>query len=901
MSFCLTDQSQAPAQTQETIRLSDYTPYPYKVEEIALAFDLVPAATRVRAEIRFTAAHDRAKGIKALTLQGEHLKLISVALGGVPLAPGDYVVTDNALTLPVPPAAFTLTTEVEINPEANKALEGLYVSRGVFCTQCEAEGFRRITYFPDRPDVMTVFRTTIRAPKAACPVLLSNGNLVRSEDLPDGRHLAEWHDPWPKPSYLFAMVAGDLAKVSDSFTTMSGKHVDLGIYVEHGKADRATYAMGAVKRSMAWDETAFGREYDLGIFNIVAVSDFNMGAMENKGLNVFNDRYILADPDTATDMDYYLIESIIGHEYFHNWSGDRVTCRDWFQLSLKEGLTVFRDQEFSADVRSAATKRIDDADGLRGAQFREDLGPLAHPVRPESYVEINNFYTATVYQKGAEVIRMMKTLLGPAKFRAGMDLYFARHDGQAVTCEDFVAAMEDASGVDLGQFFLWYRQAGTPTIEAEGTHDATAQTYALTLRQKLPPTPGQANKAPMHIPFAVGLLSPDGSDLQLKVREGNGPALAVGGGTAVLQLRQPEQTFTFEGVMQTPRPSLNRGFSAPVIVKATHQGKPLQSGDRAFLMANDADSFNRWDAKQDYGCEVILAATRQVQQGETPTPDAAFLEAMGAIIAADGLDPQFKAALLALPGEDYVASHMEVEDPPALSTARRWVQRSIAHHYELELRALYDSLRENGAYVPDAAGMGRRSLKNGALSYLASLETPSSTRLVKAAFDGAGNMTDRMAALTYLSTLDTLERTDALGTFYARYKSDHLVANKWLAVQAASPLPGTLATVKALLAHEAFDLKNPNKVRAVIGTFAMSNPVNFHGGDGAGYAFLADQVIAIDGFNPQTAARLIAPLARWKRFDPQRQAHMKAALSRIAGKAGVSNDVAELTAKGLGG
>jgi aminopeptidase N len=887
------DQTQAPAQTPAPIRLADYTPFPYRLDSVDLTFDLEPAATRVHGVLKFTAAHDRAKGIKPLVLDGERMVLHGIAMDGAPLSPESYVLTDHTLTIALPPASFTLAMEVGINPEANKALEGLYVSRGMFCTQCEAEGFRRIMYFPDRPDVMTVFRTTIRAPKATCPVLLSNGNLESVADLPDGRHCAVWHDPFPKPSYLFALVAGDLASVKDTFTTMSGRKVDLGIYVEHGKAPRAAYAMEALKRAMQWDEIAFGREYDLGIFNIVAVSDFNMGAMENKGLNIFNDRYILADSDTATDMDYYLIESIIGHEYFHNWSGDRVTCRDWFQLSLKEGLTVFRDQEFSADVRSAATKRIDDADGLRNVQFREDAGPLAHPVRPESYIEINNFYTSTVYQKGAEVIRMMKTLLGPDKFRAGMDLYFSRHDGQAVTCEDFVAAMEDASGLDLEQFFLWYRQAGTPVIDVDGTYDAKAQTYTMKVRQACPPTPGQPDKAPMHIPFAVGLIRPQGDDLVLKDDNGKDNT------TVVLQLRKPEETFTFKDIFAEPLPSVNRGFSAPVIVRTKHQGVVLTDRNRAFLMAHDSDTFNRWDAKQDYAGAVILRATAALQEGRTPPTDEDFLAAMGAVIADRELDPAFKATLMALPGDDYVASRMDVEDPPTLYRARRGLQRAVAQRFEKELRDLYDSLRDNMPYQPDAAGTGRRALKSCALAYLATLETAASTQMVKAAFEQADNMTDRMAALTFLGSIAGQARDEALASFYEKYRHDHLVANKWLTVQAASPLPGTLAKVRALLDHEAFDLKNPNKVRAVIGTFANANAVNFHAADGSGYDFLAEQIKAIDSFNPQTAARLVAPLTRWRRFDAARQTRMRAALDGIIAKPGLSKDVQELAAKSL--
>src|SRR4051812_46841162 len=534
----------------KVIRLADYTAPAYRIETVELAFDLAPAATRVRAALRIVAAHDRSKGVRPLELDGEGLKVLSVAIDGKPLVAGSYEITAQGLTIPLPPAAFTLTTEVEINPEANKALEGLYVSRGVFCTQCEAQGFRHITFFPDRPDVMASFTTTIRAPKASCPVLLSNGNLVEAGDLPDGRHFAVWKDPFPKPCYLFALVAGDLGHTENRFTTMSGRDVRLAIYVEHGKEARAGYAMDALKRAMAWDERAFGREYDLDIFNIVAVSDFNMGAMENKSLNIFNDRYILADPETATDMDYYLIESIVGHEYFHNWSGNRVTCRDWFQLSLKEGFTVYRDQEFTADVRSRANKRIDDVEVLRVTQFREDAGPLAHPVRPDSYMEINNFYTSTVYQKGAEVIRMMHTILGHDKFRAGSDLYFARHDGQAVTCDDFVAAMEEASGVDLTQFKLWYRQAGTPRLNVGGSYDPNARTFALTVKQQVPPTPGQPEKQCMHIPLKLGLIGEDGRDLPLAL-EGETQAPS----TRVLEVRKPEQTFVFKNVPARPRPS----------------------------------------------------------------------------------------------------------------------------------------------------------------------------------------------------------------------------------------------------------------------------------------------------------------------------------------------------------
>ena len=878
---------QPPKNEPQTIRLADYAPPPYRIESVDLVFDLDPKATRVRATLKIASAHDRTKGVKPLELDGENLKVLSIALDGRPLASDAYELTDHGLTLALPPAAFILETEVEIDPEANKALEGLYVSRGVFCTQCEAEGFRRITFYPDRPDVMSVFRTTIRVSKKACPVLLSNGNPGERGDLPDGRHYAVWNDPFLKPAYLFALVAGDLAHISDDFTTMSGRKVDLRIYVEHSKEARAGYAMDSLKRCMRWDETAFGREYDLDVFNIVAVSDFNMGAMENKGLNIFNDRYVLADSDTATDMDYYLIESIVAHEYFHNWSGDRVTCRDWFQLSLKEGLTVFRDQEFTADMRSRANKRIDDVEVLRVAQFREDASPLAHPVRPESYMEINNFYTATVYQKGAEVIRMIQTLLGRKKFRAGMDLYFDRHDGQAVTCEDFVAAMEDASGVDLTQFKLWYSQAGTPQITAEASFDAAAKTYTLTLKQHGPPTPGQPHKQPYHIPVAVGLVGAKGQDIPLRL---NGSAIEV------LELKQAKETFVFDGVesTQAPRLSLNRNFAAPVIVNFAQS-----DADRAFLMAHDTDAFNRWNAAQDYGSAVILRAVAYLQANRPIQADEAFLEAMGIAIADDTINPAFRASLLGLPGEDYLANRMEQEDPINLHAARKAVRHSVAARHTAALQQLYDSLRVNAPYVPDAAGMGRRMLKRAALGYLAALETPATTALAKTQFDGADNMTERMDALSILNTLSVPEREQALNAFYERYQADHLVVNKWLTVQASAPLPGTLATIQRLMGHSAFDLKNPNKVRAVVNTFAIMNPVNFHAADGSGYAFLADQILAINAFNPLTAARLVPPLGRWKRFDASRQALMKAQLERLAAAKGLSRDVHELVIKGL--
>jgi aminopeptidase N len=871
----------------KTIHLADYAPPSYAIKTVDLTFDLEPSATRVTSRLSMTRTAPEAR---ALEFNGEGLKLLKISVDGRELPASAYQRTETGLILHGPPQSFILETEVEIDPQANKALEGLYVSQSVFCTQCEPEGFRHITYFLDRPDVMAVYRTTIRAPKAKYPVLLANGNPTASGDLDGGRHFAVWDDPHPKPSYLFALVAGDLAHIKDSFTTASGRNVTLRIFVEHGKAPRATYAMESLIRAMKWDEVAFGREYDLDVFNIVAVSDFNMGAMENKGLNVFNDKFILADSNTATDLDYYLIESIVGHEYFHNWSGNRVTCRDWFQLSLKEGLTVFRDQEFTADMRSRANKRIDDVETLRGSQFREDASPLAHPVRPDSYVEINNFYTSTVYQKGAEVIRMMHTLLGAKAFRAGMDLYFSRHDGQAVTCDDFAKAMEDASGQDLSQFKLWYSQSGTPRISVEDRFDPVAQTLTLAVAQSCPPTPGQAEKKPYHIPLALGVIGDDGRDLPLHLADRR-----IDSG--VLELRQTKETFVFTGIAATkPRLSLNRSFAAPVIIDRNESEEDL-----AFRMARDSDHFNRWNAAQDFACGIILSGVTTALAGGTPAISHLFLTAIGQIAKDDNLEPAFKASALALPAEDYLANRMTEESPLHLHGVRKQVRRAIAETYAPDFRRIYNGQRINAPYVPDAAGMGRRMLKRAALGYLGALETGDSVALVKGQFEAADNMTDRMDALAVLNLMNVPEREEALAAFYERFKDDHLVVNKWLSVQASCPLPGTLATVRRLLSHPSFDLKNPNKLRAVIGVFSLSNPVNFHAPDGSGYEFLADQILAINAFNPQVAARLVPPLGRWRRFDSARQLLMKQQLERIAGAPQISRDVAELVVKSLHG
>jgi aminopeptidase N len=859
----------------KTIRLANYQPPAYAIDSVALDFDLGDAVTRVKSRLELQVA----QGGGPLVLDGEELKLISVAVDGGALGPDDYVLTADTLTIPSPPAAFVLEIETEIKPRENTKLDGLYVSSDVYCTQCEAEGFRRITFFPDRPDVMTVYTTTIRADKASCPVLLSNGNLVAEADLGGGRHLATWHDPFPKPSYLFALVAGDLACFEDSYTTGSGRHVDLRIFVEHGKAERCAYAMDSLKRSMRWDEERFGLEYDLDLFNIVAVSDFNIGAMENKSLNVFNDKYILADPETATDTDYANIEAIVAHEYFHNWTGNRVTCRDWFQLSLKEGLTVFRDQEFSSDMRSRSVKRIADVRTLRAHQFPEDGGPLAHPVRPAAYIEINNFYTTTVYEKGAEVIRMIHTLLGEDGFQKGMRLYFERHDGNAVTCDDFVAAMADANGADLSQFKLWYSQAGTPEIEVESHYDGDAKVFELTVSQHCPETPGQKDKAPMHIPLGIGLLDDDGRDM-------------VPGG--VIELTEAHQTFRFDGIEAPRAVSLNRGFSAPIKVNQS-----ASADSRAFLMIHDSDPFSRWEAGQQYASDLLMAGVESIQAGKAPDLDENFLNALGQTLTDDRLERAFTALALTLPSEGYIAERMAVIDAEAVHQSREALRRAVAGRLSEPLVAAYHGNQSNQPYSPEAGEAGRRALKNAALSFLATLDDPAMTDLVSSQYRGADNMTDRAAAIRELIDMDGPERAAALDDFYDRFADDPLVVAKWMTLQAISSLPDTLEQVTALLDHSAFSITNPNKVHALVGAFANGNPLRFHAADGSGYEFLADRVLELDAINPQVGARLLAPLGRWRRYDEGRQGYMKSQLERILAKDGLSRDIYEITYKSL--
>ena len=869
--------------TPQPIRLADYRPPAFLVDEISLDFVLEPRATRIKA--RLTARRNPGQD-GPLVLDGVRLKLISIALDGRPLSPSDYELTDERLTLQSPPEAFVLETEVEIDPEGNKALEGLYMSGGRFCTQCEAEGFRKITFFPDRPDVLARYSCRIEADKAAYPRLLSNGNLEGGGELPGGRHFALWRDPFPKPCYLFALVAGELDELKDSFVTMSGRTVELRIYVDPGMAPRAAYAMDALKRAMKWDEEVFGREYDLDLFMIVAVRDFNFGAMENKGLNIFNSSLLLADAATATDFDYERIESVVAHEYFHNWTGDRITCRDWFQLCLKEGLTVFRDQSFSADMRGAAVQRIKDVKALRGRQFAEDAGPLAHPVRPTSFVKIDNFYTATVYDKGAEVIRMLKTLLGPEDFRRGMDLYFARHDGEATTVEAFVACFADASARDLDPFFAWYSQAGTPVVELAADYDADARTLDLSLGQATAPTPGQPDKRPLPIPIRVGLLDAEGKPLAFRLEEA---AEAVG--EAVIVLGEAARKVRLTGVARPPVVSALRQFSAPVKLEV---GAPPE--DDYVLLAGDPDLFNRWEAGQRLAKALILG---RASGAPDEAGEARFAAALGRALGDQSSEDAFKALLLALPGEQDLSLAVTQADPAAIHEAREALRARLASDLVQGLRRMHDELGGRRAFSPDAESAGRRALRNAALELLAANSTPEVIERARTHYRGADNMTDAMGGLSALMLLGGEAFEEALADFYSRWEAEPLVIDKWFSVQARSPEPDALGRVMGLTAHPAFDAKNPNRLRALVAVFASSNPWRFHDPSGAGYRFLADQILATDSFNPMIAARMVEPLGAWRRFRPELGALMKTELERIAAAPGLSKNVFELVSRAL--
>ena len=878
------------------IYLKDYQAPDYLIEETHLTFELFEDHSLVHAQLVMRRNPERGAGLPPLVLDGQQLELLSVNLADQALGADDYQLTDSHLTVQPKSASFTLDTTVKIHPETNTALEGLYKSGSMFCTQCEAEGFRKITYYLDRPDVMSTFTTTVIAEQHRYPILLSNGNPIASGPGEDGRHWATWEDPFKKPAYLFALVAGDLWCVEDTFTTMTDRVVALRIYVEPENIDKCQHAMTSLKKSMRWDEETYGREYDLDIFMIVAVNDFNMGAMENKGLNIFNSSAVLARAETATDAAHQRVEAIVAHEYFHNWSGNRVTCRDWFQLSLKEGFTVYRDSGFSADMNSATVKRIQDVAYLRTHQFAEDAGPMAHAVRPDSFIEISNFYTLTVYEKGSEVVGMIHTLLGAAGFRKGSDLYFERHDGQAVTCDDFIKAMEDANGVDLTQFKRWYSQAGTPRLAVSESYDSAAKTYSLTFRQSCPTTPGQPgdSKKPFVIPVELGLLDKQGGEIALRLQ---GEA-AAGGTTRVISVTEAEQTFTFVDIAEQPLPSLLRGFSAPVKLSFPYNRDQLM-----FLMQHDSDGFNRWDAGQQLSVQVLQELIGQYQKGQPMVLDQRLVTALGTVLADTSLDQAMIAEMLSLPGEAYLTEISEVADVDAIHAAREFVRKQLADSLFDGLWARYTANRQVSKatpYVAEAEHFARRALQNIALSYLMLSEKPEVLAATIEQFDSADNMTERLTALAVLvNSPFTAEKDKALAVFAENFKDNPLVMDQWFSVQAGSPLPGGLDRVKALMQHPAFNIKNPNKVRALIGAFAGQNLINFHAADGSGYRFLADLVIQLNGFNPQIASRQLAPLTRWRKYDSARQALMKAELVRIRDSGELSSDVFEVVSKSL--
>ncbi len=880
----------APTAHPEPVYLKDYRPPDWLIEEVELDFRLDEAATEVTARLQLRRNPAAGEAARPLVLDGQELELLGLQLDGEPVGANRYTVDADHLTLDDPPARCALEVRTRIHPDRNTALEGLYVSGGTFCTQCEPEGFRKITYFLDRPDVMARYRVRIEADRTRYPVLLANGNRIDGGQLDRGRHFALWEDPFPKPTYLFALVAGRLAKLERTFITRSGRPVILQIYTEPREVDKCTHAMASLEKAMRWDEERFGLEYDLDQFMIVAVSDFNFGAMENKGVNIFNTKYVLARPETATDADYLGIESVIAHEYFHNWTGDRVTCRDWFQLSLKEGLTVFRDQEFTSDRHSRAVKRIADVRRLRATQFLEDAGPLAHPVRPESYVEINNFYTATVYEKGAEVIRMLHTLIGEDAFQRGMRIYFQRHDGQAVTCEDFVAAMVAASGRDLEQFRLWYSQAGTPRLEVRGAYDAARRTYTLTVAQATPPTPGQAEKRPLHIPLAIGLLDSAGRELPLQLEGEVGPA----GTSRVLELQCAEQRFTFVNLPEAPTASLLRGFSAPVILESDADDARLR-----FLMAQDSDPFLRWEAGQTYALKLMLRLIEERHRGRDPALDEGLAEAFAATLGAGEFDHAFVAEALTFPSETYVGQHTDEIDVDGIHVVREFLRAAIGRRLGARWVETYRGLKSEDPYRFDAAQIGRRALKNLALGYLMAAGSEAGRALCLAQFEAAGNMTDTIAALDLLAESELPEREAALERFYQQWRDDALVVDKWFALQALAQRPDSIDVVTRLTGHEAFTLKNPNRVRALIGAFVQGNPTGFHRADGAGYDFLADHVLELDRRNPQVAARLAQAFGRWRRYDAPRQDKMRAQLERILAAPRLSRDLYEIASKSL--
>jgi aminopeptidase N len=869
----------------KTIRLKDYREPPFLIDNVDLRIELFEDGARVhsRLDIRRNPAVEPESD---LSLDGEDLVLEALSLDGEPMAADRYKIEDRHLVVRQMPDSAILGVVTWIKPQENTRLEGLYKSSGMFCTQCEAEGFRRITYYLDRPDVMARFRTRIEADLARYPILLANGNEVDRSPIDDGRHQVTWEDPFPKPCYLFALVGGDLVEHHDSFETMSGRNVALRMYVEPRNRDKCEHALASLKRAMRWDEEVYGREYDLNIFMIVAVDDFNMGAMENKGLNIFNSSCVLASPETATDAAFERIESIVAHEYFHNWSGNRVTCRDWFQLSLKEGFTVFRDSEYSADQGSRTVKRIEDVNMLRTAQFAEDAGPMAHPVRPAEYMEISNFYTLTIYEKGSEVVRMIHNLLGPELFRRGSDLYFERHDGQAVTTDDFVRAMEDVSGRDLIQFRRWYEQAGTPELTVADAYDPERQTYRLKISQFCPPTPGQAEKKPFHLPFALGLLGEDGRELELQL-EGSEPA----GTSVVLDITEPEQEFVFINVPSRPVPSLLRGFSAPVRLRY-----PWTRDQLMFLMSHDGDGFNRWDASQRLAIDVIEA----LAEGREETVDERLVQACESLLGNTELDPALIAKMLALPSLAYLIELSRDVDVMKLHDAREKVLIHLATTLRPRLHDVYLRHLDDGPYRYDSAAMAARALGNMTLAWLLNINDEEALKLARSQYQQANNMTDRLGALRAVVNSDfSTERETMLQDFYQQWQQDPQVVEQWFGVQASSPQTGTLPQIKALMEHPAFDWKNPNKLRSVIGVFAGQNLVNFHAPDGSGYAFLAEQIIRLDRSNPQIAARLVAPLTRWKKFQSTTAQAMQESLRHVMAQGQLSPDVYEVVSKSL--
>jgi len=877
--------------TPKPVYLKDYKPYPYALAHVRLNFDIHEGYTDVTAEMRF-ALKPEAKPGAPLILHGESLELHYIKYNEV--VTDQYEADEEKLTLIPQDETFTLEIKTRIKPEENTRLEGLYKSGDSYCTQCEAEGFRRITYYPDRPDVMSTFTTRIEADKEKYPVLLSNGNCTDKGESEGGRHFTIWSDPWPKPCYLFALVAGNLAHIKDSFTTKSGRNVDLYIYVRPGDEAQCSHAMESLKKSMKWEEEVYGLEYDLDIFNIVAVSDFNMGAMENKSLNIFNTALVLAQQETATDQDFIRVESVIAHEYFHNWSGNRVTCRDWFQLSLKEGLTVFRDQEFSSDMNSRPVQRIDDVQHLRRMQFAEDAGPLAHPIRPDNYIEINNFYTMTVYEKGAEVIRMMHTLLGAERYRKATDLYFERHDGQAATCDDFIKAMEDGGAIDLSQFRLWYEQAGTPSVTYSAQYDEAARTYTIEMSQSTPPTQGQPTKKPMHIPVRLGLLSDNGADMREEL----------------LEIREEKQVFVLENVPSKPIPSILRGFSAPV--KLTHD---LSDEELAFLMVHDTDGFNQWEAGQTYFLrvlnQIINVIPTEVEGSHSIDEDHStllgmtlekFLKTYSALLER-ALDPQSDKALMAramsLPDVQAIGQSRDVVDPDAIHAARYKLEALIVDKCGDALRKIYDENAYSDEFSITPAAMGQRALRNKALSLLTCQHGDKDAALIQSHYEQANNMTERMAALVLAAEMDHADAKTVVNDFYGRFKDYELVVNKWFSAQAMAVSDNSIQNIKKLEEHADFNIKNPNRVRALYAAFAMNNPVMFHKVDGSGYELLKDAVIRLNTINPQIAARLLTPLREWRRYTPDRQDKMKAALSDILSQDNLSPDVYEIAKKSL--